>query len=117
MPSKQTIAAVQIARSLSPAEHAMNEATLRVLAVGTEVLTARTSGGFHPIAGQLAVDGIGRATTMRFGAMREMADAHGALKTAAEQHQVLGFGHVLDCPPHETPRAHGDNIVSIAEAA
>ena len=117
MPSKQTIAAVQIARSLSPAEQAMNEATLRVLAVGTQVLTARNNGGFHPIEGQQAVDGIGRATTMLFGAIREMADAHGALKTVAEQHQVLGFGDFFDSPPIDQPRVQGDNVVTLADAA
>ena len=72
MPSKQTASAVRIARSLSPAEQAMNEATLRMLALGTEVLRARTQGGFHPIEGQQAVDGIGRAPALLFGALREM---------------------------------------------
>lgn len=117
MPSKQTASAVRIARSLSPAEVAMNEATLRILALGTEVLTARAHGGFHPIEGQQAVDGIGRATAMLFGAMREMADAHGALRLTAEQHQVLGFGDVLDCPPHDQPKGIGDNVVPLSVAA
>lgn len=117
MPSKQTRSAVRIARSLSPAELAMNEAALRLLAVGTEVLTARISGGFHPIEAQPAIDGIGRATAMLFGAMREMAKAHGALKTTAEQHQILGFGDVLECPPHDQPRGHAENVVSLTLAA
>lgn len=117
MPSIQTISAVRIARALSPAEQALNQATLQILAVGTEVLTARTNGGFHPIAGQQAVDGIGRVTNMLFGAMREMAEAHGALKSVAEQHQVLGFGDVIDCPPVNQPRGHDGNVVPITAAA
>lgn len=117
MPSKQTISAVQIARSLSPAEQAVNEATLRVLALSTQMLTARTSGGFHPIEGQDAVDAIGRVTSMLFGAMREMAETHGALKNTAEQHQILGFGDVIDCPPVNQPKGNGDNVVPITAAA
>lgn len=97
MPTPKIAAAVRIARSIKPAEQAINEAAIEVLTVGTEVLRARTSGAFGLTEGQDAVDKIGRATTMIFGALSEVADAHGALRRVAAEHQILSYGDL--CPP------------------
>jgi hypothetical protein len=98
MPSFKTISAVRVARSLKPAEMAINDAAIEVLAVGTEVLRARVSGAFGLTEGQAAVDQIGRATTMIFGAISEMAQAHGSLRQVAEDHDILGYGDVCPAP-------------------
>lgn len=97
MPSIKVTAAVRIARSLKPAEQAINEAAIEVLTVGTEVLRARTSGAFGLTEGQEAVDRIGRATGMIFGALSEVAGAHGELRQVAADHQILSYGDL--CPP------------------
>lgn len=110
MPSPKTIAAVRVARSLKPAEVAMNEATLRMLAASTAVLTARTDGTFHPLEAQEAVNMLGTATTKMFEAMREFACAHGSLKQTAIRHDVLGQGDIFESPPHDEP--HGDATVT-----
>ena len=106
MPSPKTIAAVRIARSLKPAETAVNEAAIKVLAVGTAVLTARADGTFHPLESQAAVDFVGDATAKVFGAMKDIQQAHGQLRAAAEHHQVLGQGDIFDTPPRNLP--HGE---------
>ncbi|CAN5404250.1 hypothetical protein BH09PSE4_BH09PSE4_22240 [soil metagenome] len=117
MPSAKTVAAVRVARSLMPAEVAMNEAAIRLFAVGTAVLTARSDGTFHPLEAQDAVERLGRATTKIFGAMQDFADAHGVLRATAIRHDVLGYGDIFDTPPVNTP--HGDNrvVVPITAAA
>lgn len=97
MPDAKTKSAVKIARSLQPAEHAVNEATIGVLTVGTAVLRARTDGGFGAIEGQEAVDQIGRATNMLFSAMSEIAAAHASLRDVAGEHEILSYGDL--CPP------------------
>ncbi|MBR7551735.1 hypothetical protein KC220_24655, partial [Mycobacterium tuberculosis] len=75
MTSPKKIAAVRIARSLRPAEVAVNEAALKVLAMGTAVLTARADGTFHPLEAQDAVDYVGAATAKVFGAMSDIKKA------------------------------------------
>lgn len=97
MPSSKVTAAARIARSLKPTELAINEAAIEVLTMGTQVLRARTSGAFGLTEGQDAVDRIGRATNMIFGALTEMSGAHGALRQVAADHQILGYGDL--CPP------------------
>jgi hypothetical protein len=109
--------AIRIARKLAPAETAMNEAAVRMLHLGAEVLAARTTGEFHPIEGQDTIDRIGRATTMMFTAMREMADAHGGLRQVAADRQILGFGDEVPCPDIDTPRGAQDIVVPIGVAA
>ncbi|MET0308322.1 MAG: hypothetical protein ABW023_06405 [Sphingomonas sp.] len=98
MPSFKTITAVRVARSLKPAEMAINDAAIEVLAVGTEVLRARVSGAFGLTEGQVAVDQIGRATTLIFSAISEMAQAHGSLRQVAEDHEILGYGDLCPAP-------------------
>lgn len=105
MTSAKTIAAVRIARSLPPAERAMNEAAIKMLAMGTAVLTARADGTFHPLEGQAAVDYVGDATAKVFGAMKDIQNAHAHLRAAAIHHQVLGTGDIYETPPRDTP--HG----------
>ncbi|MBX9730210.1 MAG: hypothetical protein K2X59_02685 [Sphingomonas sp.] len=105
MTSAKTTAAVRIARSLQPAEKAVNEAALKVLAMGTAVLTARADGTFHPLEGQAAVDFVGEATAKVFGAMKDIQSAHRELRAAASYHNVLGQGDIFETPPHDTPRA------------
>ncbi|MEN3749148.1 hypothetical protein TPR58_18385 [Sphingomonas sp. HF-S3] len=105
MTSAKTIAAVRIARSLKPAETAMNEAALKVLGVGTAVLTARADGTFHPLEGQCAVDFVGDATAKVFAAMKDIQNAHGALRAAAIRHQVLGQGDIFETPGRD--ETHG----------
>lgn len=110
MPSLKTTSAVRIARSLKPAEMAMNEAAIGVLAVGTEVLKARVNGAFGIMEGQSAVDQIGRATHMLFGAMSEIAQAHGALRQVAADHDILSYGDI--CPPPEAILAGAEGKVA-----
>ncbi|KQN25026.1 hypothetical protein ASE86_01795 [Sphingomonas sp. Leaf33] len=98
MPSSKTIAAVRIARSLQPAELAANQAAIKVLAMGTAVLTARADGTFHPLEAQRAVDYIGDATAKVFAAMKDIKSAHGELRAAAIRHDVLGQGDLYDTP-------------------
>jgi len=117
MRSKHTMTAIRIARKLAPAETAMNEAAVRILHLGAEVLAARTTGEFHPIESQDTVDRIGRATTMMFTAMREMADAHGGLRRAAADRQILGFGDEVPCPDIDQDHELGGNVAAIAVAA
>lgn len=105
MPSPKSVSAVRIARSLTPAELAVNEAAIGVLVVGAEVLRARTSGGFAAIEGQAAVDSIGRATSMIFGALAEISNAHMSLREVAAEHDILGYGDL--CPP---PSAEHDAV-------
>lgn len=105
MTSAKTTAAVRIARSLQPAEKAVNEAALKVLAMGTAVLTARADGTFHPLEGQAAVDFVGDATAKVFGAMKDIQCAHRELRATAVHHNVLGLGDIFETPPHDTPRA------------
>lgn len=112
MPSIKTTTAVRIARSLRPAEIAINEAAIGVLAVGTEVLRARTTGAFGTLEGQSAVDNIGRATSMIFGALTEIAEAHHSLRGVAEEHRILSYGDL--CPP---PSAHEGDVPSIRAVA
>lgn len=116
MTSPKTIAAVRIARSLQPAELAVNEAALKVLAMGTAVLTARADGTFHPLESQAAVDLVGEATGKVFGAMRDIRSAHTELRAAAIRHQVLGQGDIFETPPHDTPRAELEVVESPAVA-
>lgn len=117
MPSPKTIAAVRIARSLQPAEQAMNTAALKMLAMGTAVLTARADGTFHPLESQTAVDYVGDATAKVFGAMKDIKCAHGALREAAVRHHVLGQGDIFETPDHDTPRAYADEPSVIVAAA
>lgn len=105
MTSATTMAAVRIARSLQPAEKAMNEAALKMLAMGTAVLTARVDGTFHPLEGQAAVDYVGDATAKVFAAMKDIQNAHQELRAAAIKHKVLGQGDIFETPPRDTP--HG----------
>jgi hypothetical protein len=110
MPSAKKIASVRIARSLQPAELAVNQAALKVLAMGTAVLTARADGTFHPLEAQAAVDYVGEATAKVFGALSDIKKAHGELRSAAIRHQILGEGDVFDTPPH------GDAPIGIVRA-
>jgi hypothetical protein len=105
MPSPKTIAALRIARSLKPAEIAMNEAALRVLAMSTAILTPRADGTVHPLEGQSAVDHVSDATAQMFGALKSLKLAHHELYGEAVKHQVLGEGVSHDSPDHGTP--HG----------
>lgn len=98
MTSAKTIAAVRIARSLQPAEKAVNEAAIKVLAIGTAMLTARVDGTFHPLEGQAAVDFVGDATAKVFGAMKDIQNAHRELRAGAIHHNVLGTGDVYETP-------------------
>ncbi|MDG2533915.1 hypothetical protein P6144_09680 [Sphingomonas sp. HITSZ_GF] len=100
MPSAKKIASLRIARSLQPAELAMNQAALKVLAMGTAVLTARADGTFHPLEAQAAVDFVGDATAKVFGALSDIKKAHGELRMAGIRHQVIGEGDIYDTPPH-----------------
>jgi len=100
MPSLKTISAVRIARSLPSAELAINEAAIGLLTVGTEVLKARTEGGFGPLQGQSAVTKIGRATSAIFDALDQMADAHAELRGIAADEDILSYGDI--CPPPNT---------------
>ena len=105
MTSAKITAAVRIARSLQPAEKAVNEAAIKVLAIGTAVLTARVDGTFHPLEGQAAVDFVGDATAKVFGAMKDIQNAHRELRATAIHHNVLGLGDIFETPPRDTP--HG----------
>ena len=116
MPSRQTASAVRIARSLKPAELALNEAAAGVLSVGAEVLRARAEGAFEPLEGQDAVDQLGRATSMLFGAMTEMAGAHGALRAVAADRQILSYGDLCP-PPADEPLAREGNVRPINRVA
>lgn len=116
MTSPKKIAAVRIARSLQPAEVAMNEAALKVLAMGTAVLTARADGTFHPLEAQGAVDYVGAATAKVFGAMSDIKRAHGELRGVGIRHQVIGEGDIFETPGHDEPRA-GAEIVPLTIAA
>ncbi|SOB80708.1 hypothetical protein SAMN06297144_1199 [Sphingomonas guangdongensis] len=104
MPSPKTIAAVRIARSLKPAEIAVNQAALQVLAMGTAVLTARADGTFHPLECQTGVDHVGEATMKVFAALKDIKAAHGEFRKTAERHQILGQGDIFETPDHDTPR-------------
>jgi len=104
MTSSKHTAAVRIARSLQPAELAMNQAALRMLAVGTAVLTARADGTFHPLEGQIAVDCIGEATQKMFAAMKDIKRAHRLLRAEGERHDVIGQGDIFETPDHDAPR-------------
>lgn len=118
MPSQKTITAVRVARALRPAEVAVNEAAIGVLAVGTEVLRARVGGGFGALEGQEAVNKIGQVTTMLFGAMSEMAVAHAALRGLAADHEILSYGDL--CPPplaYNEPVEQAENVSPIRSAA
>jgi hypothetical protein len=114
MTSAKKIASVRIARSLQPAELAVNQAALKVLAMGTAVLTARADGTFHPLEAQAAVDYVGDATAKVFGALSDIKKAHGELRTVAIRHQILGEGDVYDTPGHG---ATEPALVKIAAAA
>lgn len=103
MTSAKTIAAVRIARSLQPAEKAVNEAAIKVLAIGTAMLTARVDGTFHPLEGQAAVDFVGDATAKVFGAMKDIQNAHRELRAGAIHHNVLGSGDWFETPPPAMP--------------
>lgn len=116
MTSPKKIAAVRIARSLQPAEIAMNEAALKVLAMGTAVLTARADGTFHPLEAQGAVDYVGAATAKVFGAMSDIKRAHGELRGVGIRHQVIGEGDIFETPDHDTPRGEAE-IVPLTIAA
>lgn len=117
MPSNKVTAAVRIARSLKPAEQAINEAAIEVLAIGTEVLRARSSGAFGLTEGQAAVDRIGRATTMIFGVLSEVSDAHEALRDVAAQHQILGYGDLCPAPSFLEPAGQTDQPIHIRAVA
>jgi len=117
MPSPKTIAAVRIARSLQPAELAMNAAAVKVLAMGTAVLTARADGTFHPLESQNAVDFVGDATAKVFGALRDIKSAHGALREAAVRHHVLGQGDIFETPDHDLPRGFAGEEIAVTAAA
>ncbi|WP_294298451.1 hypothetical protein [uncultured Sphingomonas sp.] len=114
MPSPKTIAAVRIARSLQPAEVAANQAALKVLAMGTAVLTARVDGTFHPLEAQRAVDFIGEATSKVFGAIKDIKAAHGVLRTAAIDHQVLGQGDLYETPNKDEPHGSLPHLAAVA---
>jgi hypothetical protein len=118
MTSPKKIAAVRIARSLQPAERAVNEAALKVLAMGTAVLTARADGTFHPLEAQDAVDYVGAATAKVFGALTDIKLAHGQLRNAGIHHGVIGEGDVFDTPPHgyTAPRATPEPVKIAAVA-
>ncbi|MEN3336983.1 MAG: hypothetical protein V7647_659 [Acidobacteriota bacterium] len=103
MPSPKTIAALRIARALKPAELAMNEAAVRVLAMGSAMLTARADGTVHPLEGQEAVDHLGHATALVFGALKSLKAAHHELHGQAGRHEVFGEGVLDDSPDHGTP--------------
>lgn len=105
MTTPTTLAALRIARSLKPAEVAMNDAALKVLAMGCAILTARADGTVHPLEGQSAVDHIGDATAQVFGALKSIKLAHHELHGAAVKHQVLGQGIFDESPDHDQP--HG----------
>jgi hypothetical protein len=113
MTSPKKIAALRIARSLQPAEIAVNEAALRVLAMGTAVLTGRADGTFHPLEGQSAVDFVGDATAKVFGALRDIKRAHGVLRGAAIRHDILGQGDLYETPGHDTPHANIDMVAPL----
>eukprot|EP01012_Entosiphon_sulcatum_P045536 TRINITY_DN60801_c0_g1_i1.p1 TRINITY_DN60801_c0_g1~~TRINITY_DN60801_c0_g1_i1.p1 ORF type:complete len:149 (-),score=26.02 TRINITY_DN60801_c0_g1_i1:35-481(-) len=114
MPSAKKIASVRIARSLQPAELAVNQAALKVLAMGTAVLTARADGTFHPLEAQDAVDYVGAATAKVFGALSDIKKAHGELRSVGIRHQVIGEGDIYETPGHE---AIEPAIIKIAAAA
>ncbi|MFS2108468.1 hypothetical protein ACCC88_02185 [Sphingomonas sp. Sphisp140] len=104
MPSAKKIASVRIARSLQPAEVAVNEAALKILAMGTAVLTARADGTFHPLEAQDAVDFVGAATAKMFGALSDIKKAHGELRSAGIRHEVIGEGDIYETPGHDDPK-------------
>lgn len=116
MTSPKKIAAVRIARSLRPAEVAVNEAAIKVLAMGTAVLTARADGTFHPLEAQDAVDYVSAATAKVFGAMSDIKKAHGELRGVGMRHQVLGAGDIFETPGHDDPRGEAE-ILPLAVAA
>lgn len=105
MTSPKTLAALRIARSLRPAEAAINNAAVKVLAMGSALLTARADGTVHPLDSQEAVNYVVDATAQVFGALRAMKLAHHELYGAAVKHQVLGQGIFDESPDHEQP--HG----------
>ena len=117
MTSAKHTAAVRIAHSLQPAELAMNQAALRVLAVGTAVLTARADGTFHPLEGQIAVDCIGEATQKMFAAMKDIKRAHRLLRATGEQHDIIGQGDIFQTPDHDEPRGAMAAPETLAEVA
>ena len=117
MTSAKTTAAVRIARSLQPAEKAVNEAAIKVLAMGTAILTARVDGTFHPLEGQAAVDYLGDATAKVFAAMKDIQNAHKELRAAAIHHNVLGQGDIFETPPRETPHGFAEPAAPLVAVA
>ena len=105
MTSPKKIAAVRIARSLMPAEEALNQAALRLLAVGTAVLTPRADGTVHPMEGQLVVERIGGLTAKIFDMLAEFSAAHRDLRALGDLHQILLEGDIFETPPVDTPKA------------
>ncbi len=95
MTSPKKIAAVRIARSLRPAEVAVNEA---------------------PLEAQDAVDYVGAATAKVFGAMSDIKKAHGELRGVGMRHQVLGAGDIFETPGHDDPRGEAE-ILPLTVAA
>lgn len=116
MTSPKKIAAVRIARALMPAEEALNQAALRLLAVGTAVLTPRADGTFHPMEGQLVVERIGGLTAKIFEMLAEFSAAHKDLRALGDSHQLLMEGDIFETPPVKTPRGGTASPLS-AEAA
>lgn len=114
MPSPKKIASVRIARSLQPAEIAVNEAALKLLAMGTAVLTARADGTFHPLEAQDAVDYVGAATAKMFGALSDIKKAHGELRSAGIRHEVIGEGDIYETPGHDQPKPTLHKIAAVA---
>lgn len=114
MTSPKKIASVRIARSLQPAELAVNQAALKVLAMGTAVLSARADGTFHPLEAQDAVDYVGAATAKVFGALSDIRKAHGELRSVGIRHQVIGEGDIYETPGHDQPKSLLPNDIVVA---
>lgn len=107
MANSRELAASRLYQTLKPAERAANEAALRLMEVGTAVLTPRADGTFHPLESQRAVELLGAATANAFEAISNIGRMHRHLGASARR---LGLetseGVIFDTPPADTPRGN-----------
>lgn len=115
MPSEKKIVAYRVARHLRSAEVAANEALLRVLALGTAVVTPRTDGTVHPLEAQLAVEHVGSATARIFEALADLGRSHAELRAVGVRLGMIFEGDIFRSPDSDTPR--GLSVVPLPVSA
>jgi hypothetical protein len=108
------ISAVRIARSLNAGETAMNDAALKLFAMGTAIMTPRSDGTVHPLEAQDAVDHLGKITAHVFSALSSIKDLHGSLRNAGVRHDVIGEGVLFETPGHDVPHGESRHLAAVA---